>query len=140
MKLHHMALTIFMMTAPTLTLAVSIKDQETYKLNYSEQIKPVIMQKLGLERPDLSPSAIKNEAQAFADKMATCQLEGLSHFSEPYLSLAITPIVNGEQIDTTTLAVNQQLKADIDAGKIEKDKVMTMIQIAQESVQMCINS
>lgn len=121
-------------------LAVDIQDEENYKKHYTEQLKPLVMKKLSLDRPDMSAKAIKAEANAYVTKMAGCQLEGIKHFPEQYREKAILPVAQGEDIATTTQALNQTMMQDIEAGKMSKDEAMTMIQNAQETVQICVNS
>lgn len=121
-------------------MALDMDAQENYKQNYSEQLKPLVMKKLSADRPDMSARAIKAEANAYVAKMATCQLEGMSHFPENYQEMAVMPVAQGEDVSTTTQALNQQLKQDVEAGKVSKDEVMNMIQMAQQSVQTCMNS
>lgn len=121
-------------------IALDMEAQENYKQNYGEQLKPLVMKKLSSDRPDMSAQAIKSEANAYVAKMATCQLEGMSHFPENYQEMAVLPVAQGEDVSTTTQALNQQLKQDVEAGKVSKDKVMNMIQMAQQSVQICMNS
>lgn len=120
-------------------LAIETQDQENYKQEYAKQLKPLVMKKLATERPDMTGKAIQAEANAYVNKMAGCQLEGLSHFPEQYRELAILPVAGGAAVDKTTMALNTQLKQDIDAGEISKDAVTNMIQNAQQSVQMCMN-
>lgn len=121
-------------------LAIDNQDFENYKQHYSEQLKPLVVKKLSTDRPDMSAKAIKAEANAYVAKMAGCQLEGMGQFPEHYQEKAILPVAQGQDVAATTQALNKQLKQDIEAGKISKDEVMTMIQTAQETVQICLNS
>lgn len=121
-------------------IALDMQAQEDYKQNYSEQLKPLVMKKLSSDRPDMTAKAIRAEADAYVAKMANCQLEGMSHFPENYQEMAVLPVAQGEDVSTTTQALNQQLKQDVEAGKVSKDEVMNMIQMAQQSVQTCMNS
>jgi len=120
-------------------LAVEIQDQENYKLEYAKQLKPQVMKQLSSQRPDMSSKAIQVESEAYVNKMAGCQLEGLSNFPDNYRDMAILPVAGGAAVDKTTQALNTQIKQDIDAGKISKEAVTNMIQNAQQSVQMCLN-
>jgi hypothetical protein len=121
-------------------LALDSQDEENYKQHYSEQLKPLVIKKLSADRPDMSAKAIKSEANAYVAKMAGCQLEAMNQFPEHYQEKAILPVAQGADVATTTQALNQELKQDIEAGKVSKEEVMTMIQIAQETVQICVNS
>lgn len=123
-----------------LAFAIDANDVEAYKKNYSEQLRPMVMKKLGMDRPDLTASAIKREADAYVAKMAGCQLEGLAIFPEQYREKAILPVAQGGDVAQATQALNEELKKDIDGGKISKDEVMTIIQSAQQAVQICANS
>lgn len=120
--------------------AVDAEHEEAYKKHYSEQLRPMVIKKLGMDRPDLSAEAIKREADAYVQKMAGCQLEGLGIFPEKYREKAIMPVAKGGDVAQATQALNEELKKDIDAGKISKDEVMTIIQSAQQTVQICANS
>lgn len=120
-------------------VAVEAQDLDNYKLEYAKQLKPLVMKKLSSQRPDMSSKAIKAESEAYVVKMAGCQLEGLSHFPEEYREMAILPVAGGAAVDKTTMAVNEKIKQDIEAGKVEKDAINNMIQNAQQSVQLCIN-
>lgn len=120
--------------------AIDVQTRENYKQHYSEQMTPLVIKKLSTDRPDMSAQAIRREASVYVEKMATCQLEGMSHFPEQYQEKAILPVADGADLATTTQALNTQLKQDIDNGTISKDDVMMMIQMAQESVQICLNS
>ncbi len=120
--------------------AIDVQDEEAYKKNYSEQLRPMVIKKLGMDRPDMSAAAIKREADAYVTKMAGCQLEGLGLFPEKYREKAIMPVAKGGDIAKATQAMNEALKKDIDDGKITKDEIMTIIQSAQQTVQICANS
>lgn len=120
-------------------LAYDTQDEENYKQEYAKQLKPLVIKKLSSDRPDMTGQAIKAESEAYVTKMAACQLEGLTHFPEQYRDMAVLPVAAGEAVDKTTMALNVQLKQDIDAGKISKDVVTNMIQNAQQTVQMCLN-
>lgn len=120
-------------------VAIEAQDQENYKLEYTKQLKPLVMKQLSSQRPDMSGKAVQAEADAYVVKMAGCQLEGLSNFPEQYRELAILPVAGGAAVDATTQALNAQLKQDIEAGKISEAAVTNMIQNAQQSVQMCMN-
>lgn len=120
--------------------AIDDNDLAAYKKNYSEQLRPMVMKKLGMDRPDLTATAIKSEADAYVEKMAGCQLEGLAIFPKQYREKAILPVAQGADVAQATQALNEELKKDIDAGKISKDEVMTIIQSAQQTVQICANS
>jgi hypothetical protein len=121
-------------------LAVNSQDEENYKLHYAEQVQPLVMKKLSSDRPEMGAKALKTEATAYVQKMAGCQLEGLKQFPQSYQDMAILPVANGEDIGSTTQALNKQIKKDVEDGKISEDKVKTMIQSAQETVQVCANS
>lgn len=121
-------------------VAVDLEAQNNYKKHYIEQIKPLVIKKLAHDKPDLQGTTIKREADAYAAKMAECQLEGLSLFPKAYQDKAILPVANGESVAATTVSLNELLKQDIDAGKLNKDEVSAMIQNAQQTVQICINS
>lgn len=121
-------------------LAIDSQDQENYTRHYSEQLKPVVVKKLGADRPDMGAKAITAEADAYVTRMAACQLEGLAAFPEHYQEKAILPVAQGQDVAATTQALNQQLRQDIEAGAISKDEVMAMIQHAQQTVQICMNS
>lgn len=123
-----------------LAMAIDSQDEENYKLNYSKQLQPIVIQKLSADRPDMTAQALKAEANAYVDKMAGCQLKGLNDFPEQYREQAIMPVAQGADIVETTQALNQQMMADIEAGKLSKDEAMMMIGNAQETVQMCLNS
>lgn len=120
--------------------AIDVQTRENYKRHYSEQVMPLVIKKLSTDHPEMSAQAIRTEASAYVEKMATCQLEGISNFPEQYQEKAVLPVAEGADIAATTQALNSQLKQDIEDGIIAKDKVMTMIQMAQESVQICLNS
>lgn len=120
--------------------AVDSQDEQNYRQHYAEQVEPLVIKKLSADRPDMSADAIKREASAYVDKMAGCQLQGLSNFPDNYRETAIMPVANGEDVGSATQALNKQLKQDIKDGKISEDKVRTMIQTAQETVQVCVNS
>lgn len=121
-------------------LALDAQVEENYKKNYSEQMKPLVVKKLSSDRPDMSAKAIRSEADAYVTKMAECQIKGLSNLPNEYRDQAIVPVAEGGDVANTTRALNQKLKQDIDAGLVTKDDVMVMIQTAQESVQICMNS
>jgi hypothetical protein len=128
----------FFFAGPAMALDAEV--EENYKQNYSEQVKPLVMKKLSSDRPDMTAKAIKAETNAYVAKMASCQLKGMSHFPENYQEMAVVPVAEGEDVSTTTQALNQQLKQDVEAGKISKDEVMNLIQVAQQNVQACMNS
>ncbi|WP_417550612.1 hypothetical protein [Methylophaga sp.] len=121
-------------------LAIDDQDKENYKKNYTSQLKPLVVQKLSADRPEMSARAIDDEANAYVTKMATCQLDALLQFPEEYSEKAIMPVGKGADIAQTTHDLNQQMLQDIEAGKLSKDKAATMIQTAQESAQICMNS
>lgn len=121
-------------------MALSSQDHENYKKAYAAQLKPLVVKKLSSDRPDMSAKAIRAEADAYVAKMAGCQLEGMSQFPEEYQEKAILPVAQGQDVAATTQALNTTLKQDIEAGKVTKDEVLTMIQTAQETVQICLNS
>jgi hypothetical protein len=123
-----------------LALAVDSQDEENYKQNYTQQLKPLVVQKLSADRPDMTARAIEAEANAYVTKMATCQLKGLSNFPEQYREKAIMPVAQGGDIMETTQALNKQMMQDIEAGTLSKDQAEVMIGNAQETVQMCLNS
>jgi len=121
-------------------LAIDAETQENYKKHYSEQMKPLVMKKLSNDRPDMTAKAIRAEADAYVAKMAECQIQGLDHLPDDYRDQAIVPVAQGGDVADTTRALNQKLKEDIDAGLVTKDDVSVMIQTAQETVQICLNS
>jgi len=121
-------------------LAIDAQDEENYKQHYSEQVKPLVTKKLSADRPEMTVTAVKAEADFYVMKMATCQLEGLAILPEKYREKAILPVAQGEDIETTTRALNTQIKQDVEAGKLSKDKAMTLLQGAQQTVQVCLNS
>lgn len=121
-------------------VAIDVQDEENYKQHYSEQVKPLVMKKLSTERPEMTAKAIKTEAEFYVTKMAICQLDGLSNLPETYREKAILPVAAGEDIETTTRALNVQIKQDVDAGTLGKDKAVSMLQNAQQAVQVCLNS
>ncbi|MCX4193677.1 hypothetical protein [Methylophaga sp. OBS1] len=121
-------------------LAMDAQVEENYKKHYSEQMKPLVVKKLSSDRPDMTAKAIRSEADAYVTKMAECQIKGLSNLPNEYRDQAIVPVAEGGDVANTTRALNQKLKEDIDAGLVTKDDVMVMIQTAQESVQICMNS
>lgn len=127
------------LSAP-LALAIDSQDEDNYKKNYSEQLKPVVIKKLSADRPEMTAQAIEAEANAYVSKMAGCQLKGLGNFPEEYREQAILPVTEGADIAKTTEALNQQMMADIEAGKLSKDQATILIQNAQETVQICLNS
>lgn len=126
--------------AATQALAMNAQDEENYKKHYSEQMKPLVVKKLSSDRPDMTAKAIRSEADAYVAKMAECQIRGLSNLPAEYRDQAIMPVAEGGDVANTTRALNQKLKEDIDAGLVSKDDVSVMIQTAQESVQICMNS
>ncbi|WP_438970305.1 hypothetical protein [Methylophaga sp.] len=121
-------------------IAIDAQDEENYKQHYSEQVKPLVMKKLSVDRPEMTARAIKTEANFYVTKMASCQLEGLGNLPEAYREKAILPVAAGEDIETTTRALNMQIKQDVEDGKLNKDKAMSMLQNAQQAVQICLNS
>ena len=121
-------------------LAMDAQVEENYKKHYSEQMKPLVVKKLSSDRPDMTAKAIRSEADAYVAKMAECQIKGLGNLPKEYRDQAIVPVAEGGDVANTTRALNQKLKEDIDAGLVSKDDVMVMIQTAQESVQICMNS
>jgi len=121
-------------------LAIDAETQENYKKHYSEQMKPLVMKKLSNDRPDMTAKAIRAEADAYVAKMAECQIQGLDHLPDDYRDQAIVPVAQGGDVADPTRALNQKLKEDIDAGLVTKDDVSVMIQTAQETVQICLNS
>ena len=123
-----------------LAMAIDKQDEENYKLNYSKQLHPLVVEKLSADRPEMTAQALKAEANAYVTKMAECQLKGLADFPEAYREKAIMPVAQGADIIETTNALNQQMLADIEAGKMSKDQAEMMIGNAQETVQMCLNS
>ncbi len=123
-----------------LAMAIDKQDEENYKLNYSKQLHPLVIEKLSADRPEMTAPALKAEANAYVTKMAECQLKGLADFPEEYREKAIMPVAQGANVAETTNALNQQMLADIEAGKLSKDQAMMMIGNAQEAVQMCLNS
>lgn len=127
------------LSAP-LAMAIDKQDEENYKLNYSKQLHPLVIQKLSADRPEMTAPALKAEANAYVTKMAECQLKGLADFPEVYREKAIMPVAQGANIAETTDALNQQMLADIEAGKMSKDQAEVLIGNAQETVQMCLNS
>ena len=88
----------------------------------------------------MTAQALKAEANAYVTKMAECQLKGLADFPEEYREKAIMPVAQGADIIETTNALNQQMLADIEAGKMSKEQAQMLIGNAQETVQMCLNS
>lgn len=128
-----------LISAP-LAMAIDKQDEENYKLNYSKQLHPLVIEKLSADRPEMTAQALKAEANAYVSKMAECQLKGLADFPEKYREKAIMPVAQGADIIETTNALNQQMLADIDAGKMSKDQAEMLIGNAQETVQMCLNS
>lgn len=128
-----------LVSAP-LAMAIDKQDEENYKLNYSKQLHPLVIEKLSADRPEMTAPALKAEANAYVSKMAECQLKGLADFPEEYREKAIMPVAQGADIIETTNALNQQMLADIDAGKMSKDQAEMLIGNAQETVQMCLNS
>ncbi|HET8806799.1 MAG TPA: hypothetical protein VFM76_00305 [Methylophaga sp.] len=129
----------FILSAP-LAMAIDSKDEENYKLNYTKQLHPLVIQKLSADRPEMTAPALKAEADAYVSKMAECQLKGLAGFPEEYREKAIMPVAEGGNVAETTRALNQHMMADIEAGKLSRDEAKMMIGNAQESVQMCLNS
>lgn len=123
-----------------LAMAIDKQDEENYKLNYSKQLHPLVIQKLSADRPEMTAPALKAEANAYVSKMAECQLKGLADFPEEYREKAIMPVAQGANIAETTDALNQQMLADIEAGKMSKEQAEILIGNAQETVQMCLNS
>jgi hypothetical protein len=128
-----------LMVAPHVT-AVDMQTKNDYIQNYMEQVRPQVMKKLSMDRPGYSADALKLEADGFAARLAECQLRGLANFPQEYQKLAIDPVAGGADVGMTTQKLNQTLMQDIDAGKISKNDAMTMIQLAQEEVQICMNS
>ena len=123
-----------------LAMAIDKQDEENYKLNYSKQLHPLVIEKLSADRPEMTAPALKAEANAYVTKMAECQLKGLADFPEEYREKAIMPVAQGANVAETTNALNQQMLADIEAGKMSKDQAEMLIGNAQETVQMCLNS
>ncbi len=128
-----------LVSAP-LAMAIDKQDEENYKLNYSKQLHPLVIEKLSADRPEMTAQALKAEANAYVTKMAECQLKGLADFPEEYREKAIMPVAQGADIIETTNALNQQMLADIEAGKMSKEQAQMLIGNAQETVQMCLNS
>lgn len=128
-----------LMVAPQVT-ALDMKTKNSYIQNYMEQVRPQVMKKLSMERPGSSGSELKLEADGFAQRLAECQLRGLANFPAEYQKLAIDPVAQGADVGMTTQKLNITMKEDIDAGKLSKDDAMLMIQLAQEEVQVCMNS
>ena len=128
-----------LVSAP-LAMAIDKQDEENYKLNYSKQLHPLVVEKLSADRPEMTAQALKAEANAYVTKMAECQLKGLADFPEEYREKAIMPVAQGADIIETTNALNQQMLADIEAGKMSKEQAQMLIGNAQETVQMCLNS
>lgn len=123
-----------------LALAIDSQDEENYKQNYSEQLKPIVIKKLSADRPEMTAQALNAETNAYVTKMAGCQLKGLAAFPEKYREQAILPVAKGADIAETTQALNQQMMADIEAGKLSKDQALVLIGNAQQTVQICLNS
>lgn len=123
-----------------LAMAIDKQDEENYKQNYSKQLHPLVIEKLSTDRPEMTAQALKAEANAYVTKMAECQLKGLADFPEEYREKAVMPVAQGADIIETTNALNQQMLADIEAGKMSKDQAEMLIGNAQETVQMCLNS
>lgn len=99
-------------------LAIDDQDKENYKTNYTKQLKPLVVQKLSADRPEMSARAIDDEANAYVTKMASCQLDALLQFSEEYSEKAIMPVAQGADIAQTTHDLNQQMLQDIEAGNL----------------------
>jgi hypothetical protein len=121
-------------------VAIDDQDKENYKNNYTTQLKPLVVQQLSADRPEMTAGAVDAEATAYVTKMAECQFVALSQFPENYRDKAIMPVAEGADIAQTTYALNQELLQDIETGKLSKDRATMMITNAQESVQMCMNS
>lgn len=126
--------------ATQLAVAINDQDKEKYKTNYTSQLKPLVVQQLSADRPEMTAGAVDAEANAYVSKMADCQLQALSQFPENYRDKAILPVAEGADIAQTTYELNQEILQDIETGKMSKDKATMMITNAQESVQMCMNS
>ncbi|AFI83639.1 hypothetical protein [Methylophaga nitratireducenticrescens] len=121
-------------------LAINDQDEENYKTNYITQLKPLVVQKLSADRPEMTARAVDAEASAYVTKMAGCQLQGLSQFPETYREKAIKPVAQGADIAQTTHDLNTEMLKDIESGKLSKEQATIMVQNAQETVQICLNS
>lgn len=121
-------------------LAIDAQDEENYKKQYSAQVKPLVLKKLSADHPEMPAKAIQSEADFYVSKMAGCQLEGLSNLPEAYQEKAILPVAAGEAIEATTHALNAQIREDVETGNLSKDKASSMLQNAQQAVQVCLNS
>ncbi|MDO8826309.1 hypothetical protein [Methylophaga sp.] len=126
--------------AAQLALAIDEQDEKNYTTNYTNQLKPMVVQQLSAARPEMTAAAVESEANAYVSRMAGCQLSALKEFPEVYRDKAILPVVEGADIAQTTQALNQEILQDIEAGKLTKDQATRMVVTAQESVQMCMNS
>lgn len=121
-------------------LALDSQDEENYKQHYVEQMKPLVVKQIASNAPELSADELKNEANIYANKMAECQLESMAHFPEEYREKAILPVAQGEDLRDTNQALDEEIKHDIETGKVSQEEIITMAQTAQEKVQMCAAS
>ncbi len=123
-----------------LALAIDEQDEENYTSHYITQLKPMVVQKLSADRPEMTAAAVNMEATAYVTKMAGCQFQALNQFPAVYSEKAILPVAQGADVAQTTQDLNNQILQDIEAGKLSKDQAKTIITNAQETIQMCMNS
>ena len=129
----------FVLTAQT-AFAIDKQDEKNYKSNYIEQMKPLVVQKMSTENAEMSPQDINTQANAYVVKMADCQLTAIKDYPDKYREKAIMPVAKGGDLIAANRELEQTIKADIEAGEITKDEVMTMAQKAQEKAQVCATS
>ncbi len=112
--------------------------ESNYIKNYIEQMTPVLIDNFSQHMPDKNNIELTLMAEDLVVKMAKCQFDSVSHYPKDYWEQAIIPISNGESIQSSNAAFEDNLGRDIEAGSISEEEMLNMVQTAIEKVNRCL--
>lgn len=114
-------------------------DLEKYKNNYSEQLIPLLKERMGTETKMETQADAHEHVSTIAKRMADCHLLAIESYPQKYQDASIEPIISGADIRKTTNDVNELIQTDIKNGELSEQEFKTMTEAAIEKYKVCLS-
>ena len=119
--------------------AISEEQIEKYKQNYSEQLIPLLKERMGIELEIQSEEDAQEHVSTLANRMANCQLAALEDYPQKYQDASIIPVANGVDLRQANSDLNVLIQEDIKNGDITDEELQTMTDAAIEKYKACLS-
>lgn len=140
MKLHFIVIGLFIAQFGNAYAETITEEQiEKYKQNYSEQLIPLLKDRMGIELEIQSEEDAQEHVSTLANRMAGCQLVALKGYPQKYQDASIIPVANGVDLRKANEDLNVMIQEDIKNGEVTDQELKTMTDTAVEKYKACLS-